>query len=161
MMEIVRAQASEARQSPPMNRTEAAYEYYLNGIRGQGAILEIAFEPEKLRLGTDHACTYLPDFRVVTSEGIVEFHEVKGTARTDTKLGHSGYWRGDARVKIKAADAAHPYIFRAVHLIPKKLRRKNPDRHWSWETITPDVEEWEALISRLFDNPNDTAEANR
>lgn len=85
-----------------MNKTEAAYAAYLEQLRIIGDVREWAFEPENLRLAD--RTYYRPDFRVVTEEGYVEFHEVKG------------FWRDDALVKIKVAAKLHPYRFIAVTL---------------------------------------------
>lgn len=71
-----------------MNKTERAYADDLELRRLAGEILRWRFEPLKFRIG--HACFYTPDFEVVLPDGTVQYHEVKG------------FWRDDARVKIKA-----------------------------------------------------------
>lgn len=147
------AKASDAPQSPSMNKVETAYAAYLKHLLDTGILIEFAFEPEKLRIGTGHTCTYTPDFRIVTNAQIIEFHEVKGGKISRTATGHKAYWREDARIKILAADAQHPYIFRAIHPIP--LKRRVQGRHaiaedaWSWETITPQVSSWLDLLDDL------------
>lgn len=89
-----------------MNQTEAAYFDHLLLLQAQGEILGAWFEPLKLKLGDN--CTYTPDFLVLNAQTqILELHEVKG------------FWRDDARVKIKAAAAVYPFKFVAVQLEPK------------------------------------------
>lgn len=83
-----------------MNGTEREYAQTLSIMLGAGEIRRFDFEPVKLRLAK--STFYTPDFRVVNSDGVVEMHEVKG------------FWRDDARVKIKVAAATHPYRFVAV-----------------------------------------------
>jgi len=83
-----------------MNGTERSYADLLNLRVKTGEILRWDFEPEKLKLAKN--TYYTPDFRVITQQEEIEFHEVKG------------FWRDDARVKIKVAAATHPYRFIAV-----------------------------------------------
>jgi hypothetical protein len=80
-----------------MNKTEAAYASYLEGMRVAGHIIRWDYEPEKLRLAD--LTYYTPDFRVVYPDGAIEFHEVKG------------FVRDDAMVKLKVAAETHPYRF--------------------------------------------------
>lgn len=107
-----------------MTKLERDYDAYLEVLRRGGLIERVDFEPERLRLGPDFATTYCPDFRLVMADGIVEFHEVKG------------WWREDARVKIKVAARLHPYIFRAV------TRKRGRDDSWTWETFTRGAMLW-------------------
>lgn len=88
-----------------MNRWEQDYANMLEDQRQAGEIRGWEYEPEKLRLAK--RTWYTPDFRVVRADGRIEFHEVKG------------FWRDDARVKIKVAARLHPYRFLAVQKIPK------------------------------------------
>lgn len=89
-----------------MNKTEAAYAMHLESLRRAGLITAYAFEAETLKIGPN--CRYTPDFRVITQpDGIIEFHEVKGSRCKGTKP----YAEDDAIVKIKAASALHPYKF--------------------------------------------------
>lgn len=83
-----------------MNNLERAYSNYLEARRKAGEILRWDFEPEKLRLAD--RTFYTPDFRVIDSEGRIEFHETKG------------FMRDDAAVKIKVAAEQHPYVFKLV-----------------------------------------------
>jgi hypothetical protein len=83
-----------------MNKLETAFSRILDeGVR-DGTFDRWDYEPESLRLAANTFFT--PDFRVVFRDGSVTFYEVKG------------FWRDDARVKIKVAARLHPYRFVAV-----------------------------------------------
>jgi len=88
------------------NKTEAAYEQYLEIQKKAGAVAWYRFEGLKLRLADN--TFYTPDFAVMRSEGFLECHEVKG------------FWRDDARVKIKVAAEMYPFRFLAIKPLPKK-----------------------------------------
>ncbi|UIF89477.1 hypothetical protein KAF44_30265 (plasmid) [Cupriavidus necator] len=92
---------------PPgqMNPTEEAYAAQLELEKHAGLITWYAFEPIKLRLGKN--TFYTPDFGVRLVSGELEFREVKG------------FWRDDARVKIKNAAYLYP-IFRFVAVTKQK-----------------------------------------
>ncbi len=69
---------------------EANYARYLNFLQDRGEILSWQYEPqtftfENIQRGTRH---YTPDFKVVTADGEVEWHEVKGwmDQKSRTKL---------------------------------------------------------------------------
>lgn len=79
-----------------MNKTEQAYAEHLEGLRIAGQIVWFAFEAWRFRLAD--RTYYNPDFIVMTSDGFLEAHEVKG------------HWEDDARVKIKVAAQKHPPI---------------------------------------------------
>jgi hypothetical protein len=83
-----------------MNKTEQAYADHLRLEERAGRVIWWKFEPLKLRLAD--ACFYEPDFLVLPSDGVLEVHEVKG------------FWRDDARVKIKVAASLFPIRFIAV-----------------------------------------------
>ena len=86
-----------------MNKSESAYAQLLQSRLQAGEVLMWLFEPAKLNLtDTGWLCTYTPDFLVVTAEGLVEFHEVKG------------HWEDDARVKIRVAASRFPFRFVGV-----------------------------------------------
>ena len=78
------------------NKTEQQFGLRLFSLKSRGDILEYAFEPVKLRLGKK--CWYTPDFLVWEKDRSVTAYEVKG------------YWRDDARVKIKVAAKLYPMI---------------------------------------------------
>lgn len=88
------------------NKTEAAYESHLDLLMKAGEILWFKFEGLKLRLADN--TFYTPDFAVMTKEGYIECHEVKG------------FWMEDAKVKIKVASALFPFRFIAIKAIAKK-----------------------------------------
>lgn len=83
-----------------MNKTEAAYDGHLTCLRREGHVLWHGFECIKLRLADD--TFYTPDFAVLVRDLSLEMHEVKG------------FWRDDARVKIKVAAETFPFRFKAV-----------------------------------------------
>ncbi len=84
----------------PMNKTEARYAQLLELLKRSGEILDYTFESLKFKLADK--TYYTPDFLVVYPEHF-EIHEVKG------------FWRDDARVKIKVAAEQFPWFrFKAV-----------------------------------------------
>lgn len=83
-----------------MNKIEARYATHLEGLKLAGEIVSYRFEALKLKLAAN--TFYTPDF-VVTFPDRIECHEVKG------------FWRDDARVKIKVAAQMFPeFAFVAV-----------------------------------------------
>ncbi|MDR2219740.1 MAG: DUF1064 domain-containing protein [Methylobacillus sp.] len=86
--------------SGQMNKTEAAYADHLELLRRAGEVLWYRFEGMKLRLADN--TFYTPDFAVMLANRQLEAHEVKG------------FWRDDARVKIKVAAEMYPFRFIAV-----------------------------------------------
>lgn len=86
--------------SGQMNGTERAYEQTLNLRVKSGEVLWYKFEGIRFVLGK--RCTYTPDFAVMLPDGTMEIHEVKG------------FWRDDARVKIKIAAELFPFRFIAI-----------------------------------------------
>lgn len=97
-----------------MNKTEAAYKAHLDALQREGKVLWYAFEGITLRLAD--GCRYTPDFVLMTNEGWIECHEVKG------------YWADDARVKIKVAAEHFPFRFIAL-----KVKAKKDGGGWSVE----------------------------
>lgn len=83
-----------------MNKTEQAYDAYLQALKHTGDVLWHKFEGVKLRLAD--ATFYTPDFAVLPSSGVLEMHEVKG------------FLRDDANVKIKVAASIYPFRFKMV-----------------------------------------------
>lgn len=98
-----------------MNKTEAAYALTLEIQRRAGLVKSFLFESVRLKIG--HDCWYTPDFLVITAADEIECHEVKG------------FWRDDARVKIKAASERYAFRFIAV------MRDKNSPIGWDYEEI--------------------------
>ena len=76
-----------------MNKTEKRYAQNLELRRKAGEITRYSFETLKFILAKN--TSYTPDFLVITPE-CIELHEVKG------------WWREDARVKIKVAAQMFP-----------------------------------------------------
>ncbi len=98
----IRARGRTRRKAGEMNKLEREYSEVLEAMRLSGKVHSWKYERVALRLAK--GCTYNPDFHVVLSDGMVEFHEVKG------------FWEDDALVKIKvAADEFPEYAFRAFH----------------------------------------------
>lgn len=87
-----------------MNKTEAAYAEYLVQLQREGEVLWHRFESVKLKLADRTHLTV--DFFVMTKNGDLEAHEVKG------------FWEEDARVKVKVAAAMYPFRFLAVQRAP-------------------------------------------
>lgn len=97
-----------------MNSHEAKYAARLEEERLAGRVDSWMFEPVGLRLAK--GLTYNPDFMVVYADGSTEFHEVKG------------FWRDDAKAKIKMAATAFPmFTFRSFSL------KKNTWEETIWE----------------------------
>lgn len=89
-----------------MNKTEAAYAQNLEMMKQAGAVIWFKFEGMKLRLADN--TFYTPDFAVMSSDGVMEMHEVKG------------FWQDDARAKIKIAADMYPFRFKALKAKSKK-----------------------------------------
>lgn len=96
-----RARVPIPKPDPRMSNTEALYAAHLAALKAEGRILRFDFQPESLRLAD--STYYRPDFRVVTAEGYVEIHEVKG------RRGQSFHAEEDAWLKLKIVAELHPY----------------------------------------------------
>ena len=84
-----------------MNKTEAAWAVRLDVGKLAGQINWWSFEAVKIRLA--QSTFYTPDFMVWLPDGSIRFDEVKG------------FWRDDARVKIKVVAEMYPFwAFQAV-----------------------------------------------
>ena len=88
--------AGRTYETQKMNKTEADYADYLELLKIGGEIIKWQFEAVKLKLAD--STFYTPDFIILTSDGFLEIHEVKG------------FWQDDARVKIKVAAKEFPYF---------------------------------------------------
>ncbi len=88
------------------NKTESAYETFLEARRRVGDVLWFKFEGVKLRLADN--TFYTPDYAVMLANGQMEMHEVKG------------FWQDDARAKIKIAAEIYPFRFLAARPKAKK-----------------------------------------
>lgn len=80
-----------------MNKLEARYAGRLEAMKRAGQIVFWKFEAVALRLADK--TTYNPDFYLMLPDGSVGFHETKG------------FWRDDARAKIKVAAEEFPELF--------------------------------------------------
>lgn len=69
---------------------------YAARLASDSTVAWFEYEPIKLRLAKNTG--YTPDFIVVRTSGAIEAHEVKG------------FWRDDARVKIKVAAEKYSFI---------------------------------------------------
>ncbi len=99
------------------NRTEKAFGDELDIWMRGNEITWWAFEPIKLKLAK--SCFYTPDFAVMRHDRSFEFFEVKG------------FWRDDARVKIKVAVKLFPmFSFTAV-----STKAKRDGGGWSYEAF--------------------------
>ena len=87
----------------PMNKLESDYAAYLEQQKMANWILDYRFESFKLILvhgvpGKRNEMNYTPDFMLIANDNQVQFYEVKG------------YWREDARLKIKMAAELFPWF---------------------------------------------------
>lgn len=100
-----------------MNRTEALFERFLLE-KYPPPQHKVRFESLKLRLAAD--TFYTPDFTVISPSGLLVF-EVKG------------FWRDDARVKIKVAAQTFPeFEFFAVTPPTRKDARWKVEPFYPW-----------------------------
>tara|TARA_R110000851_G_scaffold33896_3_gene90384 strand:+ start:3046 stop:3387 length:342 start_codon:yes stop_codon:yes gene_type:complete len=99
-----------------MNQTEAAYAALLEACKQAGEIVWYSFESMTFKLADN--TRYTPDFAVMRTDGLIEIHEVKG------------FWRDDARIKIKVAAELFPFRFIAV-----KKQSKKAGGGWSQEVF--------------------------
>ena len=105
-----RAIARPRREPGKMNKTERSYSLTLKARVQAGEVAYWGFEAVKLRLAD--RTFYTPDFMVLLPDGLIEFHEVKGSWNAPHQE--------DARVKIKVAAETHQYaLFVAVTPIKK------------------------------------------
>ena len=80
-----------------MNGLEAGYAGRLDAMKRAGKLILWKFEEIKLRMAD--GTFYTPDFFIMLPDGSVGFHETKG------------FWRDDARAKIKIAAELYPMFF--------------------------------------------------
>ena len=89
-----------------MNKGEREYADHLEREKAAGRVLWWKFEGVKLRLADN--TFYTPDFVVLAADRVLEMHELKG------------FWRDDARAKIKIAAELYPFRFKAYRRRTKK-----------------------------------------
>lgn len=101
-----------------MNATERRYVHHLEEQKLLGEILWFRYEPFTLNLTT--TCTYSPDFLVMTKDGFLECHEVKGTMITKPKktgkVKAVALAEPDSIVRIKFAAEIFPFTFKRFHM---------------------------------------------
>ncbi|APQ14761.1 DUF1064 domain-containing protein (plasmid) [Pseudomonas oryzihabitans] len=102
-----RLRAKGRLKSGKMNKTEAAYAQHLALLKHAGEVLWFEFECIKLKFFDNTHLT--PDFALMTADGLLELHDVKG-ARAIVQE--------DAKVKMKWA--ADRYPFRICYVFPVK-----------------------------------------
>lgn len=100
-----------------MNDTETAYSRHLDAQVAAGIVAWYKFEGVKLRLADN--TFYTPDFAVMLTSRQMEMHEVKG------------FWKDDARAKIKIAADMYPFRFIGV-----TVRRKKDGGGWNVEDFS-------------------------
>jgi hypothetical protein len=100
------------RQPRGMNKTEAAYEAYLGGLKVAGTIQFYEYEAVTLRLGKD--TRYTPDFLVIAADGTLELHEVK-----------AGKMQPDGSVKPLTEDASRAKLMIAAEMFPFRFVRSS------------------------------------
>lgn len=99
-----------------MNGTERDRAVELEAMRRSGRIAGWWFESITLLLAPD--CRYTPDFVVQELDGTLRMEETKG------------FWRDDARVKIRLASTLFPFRFSAL-----RKRAKKAGGGWDVEEI--------------------------
>lgn len=92
-----------------MNKTEKAYQRYLDERMVAGEIIWWRFEGIKFRLADN--TFYTPDFAVMLPNGEIEIHETKGSL---------SFIQDDAKVKIKIAADIFPFKFKLIAPMAKK-----------------------------------------
>lgn len=97
------------------NKTEAAYEQYLEALKRAGEIDGYRFEGIKLKLADN--TFYTPDFLVFAGDGVVELHDTKGTTkkqRADGSKVAAPWIEEDAKLKLKLVAELYPFRVMAV-----------------------------------------------
>lgn len=100
-----------------MNKLEARFALQLEAHRRNGEIDSYEFEGVTLKIGDD--CRYTPDFFVVDNDGWIIFYETKG------------YFRDDAKAKIRSAAKQYPY-FRFVLVTEDKATKLLIHKEYTW-----------------------------
>jgi hypothetical protein len=99
-----------------MNKTEKARAIELEGMKRTGQIAAWWYEKWTFKLADD--LRYTPDFVIQKPDGALEVEEVKG------------FWREDARAKVKMFVALYPFAVRAY----------TQGKRWSGNASSWDVE---------------------
>ena len=103
-----------------MNKSETAYSWHLQARRQAGEILWFEFEAIKLKLAKNTHLTI--DFAVMSADGILQMHDVKGAA---------AIIQDDSWAKMKIAADRFPFAFFLA--IPIKGKRAG----WELREVTP------------------------
>ena len=83
-MSHTRFRAHQRHRPGEMNKLEARYAEYLEGLRLGGDIVRWQFEKITLKLA--HDMRFTPDFWILYPDGHGELHDTKGFMREDAKL---------------------------------------------------------------------------
>lgn len=114
--------ATARRTAPPryerMNRTEEAWAEMLTLDLD---VLEWRYEEIRLRVGD--GAFYTPDFFVITTDGLIEIHDTKGT----TKAGKY-YAKEAAMVRIRSCVERYPWF-------TFKIVWKGKDKQWRTKVL--------------------------
>jgi len=90
------------------SRWEANYARYLEFQKRNGLIKSWVHESETFWFeGVRRGCvSYLPDFKITTNDGSIEFHEVKGwmDGRSKTKIRRMAKYHPDVKLIIRSGD---------------------------------------------------------
>ena len=100
----VPAKANLTPRKSTQNKSERAYDQYLDALYKQGRIAYHKFEAVTLKLGDD--CRLTMDFLVIGPAGEVEFHDVKAIHRGKKKP----HTEDDFQVKIRTACEQFPFF---------------------------------------------------
>ena len=106
-----------------MNKTEQRYNNHLKLRQHAGNILQFGFEELTLKLAKD--LRYTPDFWVQLPDGVIEFHEVKGSKKHTVKDKETGakvktgkivphFFDTGAKASVKMAADKFPFRFVVV-----------------------------------------------
>lgn len=107
-----------------INKDEASYRDYLDLRIRLGEIMwRSEHEGVKIKLTKD--LHYTIDFAVLANDGILEFHDVKGSKKNKSKqkdgtikdLGHKAYIEDDALVKLKIVAETWPVRVMIVYKV--------------------------------------------
>lgn len=94
-----------------LNKTEQAYQGYLEGLKQAGIIKGYGVHRFTLKLAEE--CRYTPDFDVLELDDTISFHETKGGKRMTAKDGSVyviPFAMDDSKVKIRVAARTFPWL---------------------------------------------------
>jgi len=114
--------AKAKRKNGELTGTESRYRDYLQMLKKSGHILEYWHEPFNIRIA--EGVYYKADFMVLGMDGVLEIHEVKGSAGVI-----------EEKVVIKAKIVAERFPFRMMIVWPKLAR---DGRGWNYRCFDED-----------------------